>query len=183
MSNSFYNEQELNELGLNSFGENVLISKKASFYAPQKIDLGSNVRIDDFCILSGKIKIGNFIHISAYSALYAGDAGIEMQDFSGLSPRVTLFALTDDFSGEFVIGPMLPDEYRNVFSGKIVLEKYTQIGCGTVVLPDITIKAGTVVGTMSLVKNSLEPWSIYAGIPAKKIKERSKNLLKFSEKI
>ena len=48
MNNSFYTREELAELGLKSYGENVLISRKASFYAADKIELGSNVRIDDF---------------------------------------------------------------------------------------------------------------------------------------
>jgi len=33
------------------------------------------------------------------------------------------------------------------------------------------------LGSMSLVKSDLEPWFIYAGIPAKKIREREKRIL------
>jgi hypothetical protein len=86
MSNSFYCENELKSLGLKSFGKNVLISRKASIYSPELITLGNSVRIDDFCILSGNISLGSYIHISAYSALF-GKYGIKMNDFSGLSPR------------------------------------------------------------------------------------------------
>lgn len=60
MSN-FYNEVELKNLGLKSYGENVLISKKCSIYGAENIEIGNNVRIDDFCILSGEIKIGNCV--------------------------------------------------------------------------------------------------------------------------
>ena len=49
MITSFYNEEEIVKLGLKKYGKNVLISRKASFYSPELIQLGSNVRIDDFC--------------------------------------------------------------------------------------------------------------------------------------
>ncbi|MEC2449247.1 acyltransferase, partial [Bacillus cereus] len=50
---SFYSQEELSEIGFLSVGENVLISKKTSIYNPGAISVGNNVRIDDFCILSG----------------------------------------------------------------------------------------------------------------------------------
>lgn len=52
--NSFYTEAELKELGLKSFGKSVLLSKKVSIYGAKNISIGNNVRIDDFCILSGQ---------------------------------------------------------------------------------------------------------------------------------
>ena len=36
---------------------------------------------------------------------------------------------------------------------------------------------GTSFGAFSLIKSKIEPWSVYAGIPCKKIKDRSKNLI------
>ena len=52
--NSFYSKEELKEIGFKKYGENVLISRKTSIYNPEKIIIGNNVRIDDFCILSRK---------------------------------------------------------------------------------------------------------------------------------
>ena len=79
MQTSFYSECELQEIGFLSVGKNVLISRKCSIYSPEKISIGNNVRIDDFCILSGSIKLNSNIHISAYCALY-GAKGIELMD-------------------------------------------------------------------------------------------------------
>ena len=62
--------QELKDMGFKSIGADLSISKKASFYGVENISIGSHVRIDDFCILSGKISIGDYIHIAAYSALF-----------------------------------------------------------------------------------------------------------------
>ena len=179
---NFYNEVELKNLGLKSYGENVLISKKCSIYGAENIEIGNNVRIDDFCILSGEIKIGNCVHISAFSALY-GKFGIEISDYCGISPRSILFSATDDFSGEYMISPMVPKECTNIIGGKIILNKFSQIGANSIVMPGIELEEGAVCGAFSFVNKNLEAWTINAGIPIKKIKNRSKNLLRFEEKI
>lgn len=174
---SFYSLDELQSLGLKSFGSNVLISKKASLYNPSNISIGNNVRIDDFSILSGNITLGDYIHISAYCSLFAGDYGIEMYDFSTLSVKSTIFAVSDYYSGICLTNPMIPDKYRYVYGGKVTLEKHVIIGASTVILPNITIKEGAAIGACSLISKDCEPWIIYAGIPAKKLKERKKDLL------
>jgi len=95
MTTSFYQQQELAELGLKSYGKNVIISRKCSIYGASNISIGNNVRIDDFCVLSGKIEIGNFVHIAAASLLFGGEHGIIMEDFSGLSSRCVIYAESD----------------------------------------------------------------------------------------
>ena len=174
--NSFFTILELKDLGLKSYGKNVLISRKASIYNPEKMVIGNNVRIDDFCILSGEIKLGSYIHISAFCGLY-GKYGIEMLDYSGISPNSIIFSASDDFSGNFLINPMVPDEYTNVTGGKVTISKYVQIGASCVIMPDLIIDEGSVVAALSFVNNSVKAWSLFGGIPAKFIKERSKNLL------
>lgn len=172
---SFYTRDELLAIGFKSVGERVMISRKASFYVASRMTIGNNVRIDDFCILSGNITLGNNIHISAYVALY-GAMGIELEDYTGISPRSTIYSAMDDFSGDYLIGPIHPDGFTNVTGGKVTLKRFSQIGCNSVIFPNITIPEGTVIGAMSLVNRPVESWSIYAGVPAKKIKNRSKDL-------
>jgi galactoside O-acetyltransferase len=178
-NNSFFSPAELERLPFKSIGENVLISKKASFYGPDEISIGNNVRIDDFCILSGKVHLGDYIHISAQCLLY-GARGIIMGDFSGLSPGCKVFSATDDFSGEHLIGPMVPEQFTLVEGGPVVIGKYVQVGAGSIILPKLDIGEGVAVGSMSLVNTSLEPWGIYAGIPANRIKERSKKIIELA---
>lgn len=172
---SFYSEDELSGLGFKSIGKNVLLSRKASIYGASRISIGDNVRIDDFCILSGNITLGSNIHISAYVALY-GANGIVLEDFTGISPRSTIYSAMDDFSGNYLIGPIHPEETINVTGGKVVLQRFVQIGCNSVVFPNLTIGEGSVVGAMSLVKDSIDKWGIYAGVPVKRIKERNDRL-------
>lgn len=176
--NSFYEYIELKKLGLKAYGVNVLISRKCSIYNPANISLGNNVRIDDYCILSGNIKLGDYVHISAYSSLY-GANGIEFRDHSGCSARTTIYSAMDDFSGNFLIGPMNPEGTTNVTGGKVVIEKFVQLGAHCLVFPGVTIHEGAVVGALSLVTKDIPEWSIYVGIPAKKIKDRDKGLIKF----
>lgn len=182
MKSNFYTEDELQELGLKSFSKNVLISRKCSIYGAQNIEIGNNVRIDDFCILSGHITIGNYIHISAGAMLFAGDAGIELHDFSGISSRCAVYAISDDYSGIALTNPTVPEQYRKIQSGKVVLEKHSLVGSGSTILPGVTIREGTAIGAMSLITKSTETWKIYCGIPAKILKGRKKNLLELEEK-
>lgn len=178
--NSFYTQKELESIGFKRLGTSVLISRNARFYGVDRMCIGNNVRIDDFCILSGKITLGSYIHISAFCALY-GAYGIVMEDFSGLSPRCTVLSATDDFSGECFIGPMADQCLTNVTGGEVLIKQYSQVGAGCVLFPNLTIEEGVAVGAMSLVNRSLPAWSICAGVPAKKIKDRSKGLLKLKE--
>jgi galactoside O-acetyltransferase len=179
---SFYSDEELSKIGFRKIGHNVKISRFARFYDVGSMEIGNNVRIDDFCILSGKIRLGNYIHISAYVALY-GSAGIELDDFSGVSPRCTIFSASDDFGGDFMIGPLVPNNLTNVIKGKVHLKKYVQIGAGSVIMPAVTVNEGAVVGAMSLVRKSTEEWMIYAGIPAKIVRKRAKEIIKLSKLI
>lgn len=175
--NSFYTFHELNELGLASFGENVLISRKVSIYGEGEISVGNNVRIDDFCILSGKITIGDYIHIAAYTALYGGDKGISIHNFANLSSRISIYSISDDYTGETMTNPIIPDKFKNILSQEVIIERHVIIGSGCVVLPGVILKEGSSFGAMTLINRNSEPWSINVGIPFKKIKDRSKKLL------
>lgn len=176
---SFYSNEELHEFTFKSIGENVQISRKSSIYGAENIEIGNNVRIDDFCILSGHVKIGSYIHIAAYTALYGGCAGIIIDDFANLSSRICVYSVSDDYSGESMTNPMVPDEYKHITNELVHIKKHCILGSGCTVLPGVTLEEGCAIGCMSMVRYDTEPWSIYAGIPVRKIKERSRNLLKY----
>lgn len=176
---AFLTEKELKSIGFKSIGKNVKISDKASIYAPQNISIGDNVRIDDFCVLSasgGYINLHNHIHIAVFCNL-TGKGGIEMFDFSGLSSRVSLYSASDDYSGDYLIGPIMEDNCINIIEGPIILEKYVTIGTNSAVLPNVTLKEGSVLGSFSLLTKDTEEWTLNAGVTAKRIKARKKGLL------
>lgn len=178
---SFYSPSELKQLELKSIGNNVLISRNACIYGAGNISIGDNVRIDDFCILSGNITLQNRIHIAAACLLFGGKSGILMKDFSGLSSRSAIYADSDDYSGNALTNPMIPDKYRNVQGGLVTLEKHALVGTGCTILPSVTIGEGVSVGSMSLVTKSLKEWGIYMGIPCKRIKDRSRKMLEIEK--
>ena len=173
---SFYSEEELKDIGFKSIGKNVLISRKVSIYSPEKISIGSNVRIDDFCILSGSITLGNYCRIAAYCALY-GSNGIVMEDYSGMAMRCTILSASDDYSGDFLIGPIYPKELTNVKGGLVTFKHYTQLGAGCIVFPGVTLNEGAACGAMTLVNKDLAPWTLNTGIPVNKSRIRNKGLL------
>jgi galactoside O-acetyltransferase len=174
---SFYSKTDVFGLGFDKIGENVKISKMAALYGTEKISIGNNVRIDDFCLLSGKIIIGNNVHIAAGCYIFGGEEGVEMEDYTGISSRCIIYAITDDFSGNALPHPTIPMEFRNVIQEKVVLKKHALIGTSVVILPGVNVGEGCAVGAMSLVNKSLPAWKICVGIPARPIGERSKRIL------
>ena len=175
---SFYTEEELTHLGLKSYGKNVLISRNAKFYSPNTISIGDNVRIDDFCILSGHIQLGSHIHISSYVALF-GALGIYMEDYTGISSHSIVYSAMDDFSGMFLVGPIHPQGTTHVTGGCVRINKYVQVGANCVIFPNLEIGEGSIIGSCSLVSHSVGEWGIYFGTPVKWQKERKRDLLKF----
>jgi galactoside O-acetyltransferase len=165
-----------------SIGTNCQISPFARFYNPENIEIGNNVRIDDFCILSAGefgIKIGSHIHIACHTTLI-GKEQIILEDYSGVGGHCAIYSSSDDFSGNALVGPTIIKEFTNVKSAPVHFKKYAVIGSHTVVLPGVTLEEGCAVGCMSLVKSNLGSYQIHAGIPAKYIKDRETRMTKFT---
>ena len=175
--NSFYSEEELSRVGFQSYGKNVLVSRKVSIYGASEISLGNNIRIDDFCILSGKIRLGHNIHLAAYTALWGGECGITICDFANVSSRVCVYALSDDYSGCSMTNPTVPEKYKDIQNEPVYIGRHVIIGSGSTILPGVRLEEGAALGAMSMMKHSAKAWTIYAGIPACEIKPRERKLL------
>ncbi|MDD2283790.1 MAG: acyltransferase [Paludibacter sp.] len=182
MQTSFYTTSELTEIGFLKIGKSVKISRKASIYTPEQMIIGDHVRIDDFCILSGRIKIGSYVHISAYTAIYAG-YGVDIDDYVTISGRVMIYSQNDDYSGEYMTNPTLPETATHVTGGRIILKKHAIVGAGSVILPALTMGEGACLGAMSLLKSDVPDWEIYAGIPAKKKGDRNRKILEIEKSL
>jgi acetyltransferase-like isoleucine patch superfamily enzyme len=171
--------EQINAIGFRCVGKNVFISEKASFYNPQNISIGNNVRIDDFCVLGaglGGIEIGNYVHV-AVGATLIGAGKIILSDFSGVSSRVAIYSSSDDYSGETLTNPTVSNEYKNVKNAPVYLGRHVIVGSGTVILPGIRIEDGVAIGALSLVNRDCQEFSIYAGNPVRRISERKRDLL------
>lgn len=170
-------ESELQNMGFKSFGKNVKISDKASIYNCDQIEIGDNSRIDDFCVVSGNVVIGRNVHLAPFCLVAGGEKGILIEDFCGLAYQVQVFTQSDDYSGKTMTNPTIPEEYKKEFKKEIVIKKHSIVGAGSIIMPGVILEEGTSVGAMSLVRKNTESWSICIGNPAKKIKNRSKELL------
>jgi len=182
--NSFYTAEELNQLGLKSIGNNVLLSKKTSIYGISRISIGSNVRIDDFCVLSagtGGITIGNYVHIAVFSSIM-GEGSILISDFSGISSRVAIYSSNDDYSGLFMTNPTVPSIYTNVKQADKIIKKHAIIGSGSIILPGVTLGTGVAIGALSFVHKNCKPFTVYSGNPARIIGPRSEQLIELENK-
>lgn len=176
---SYYDNNELHEMGFASIGKGVKLSRKASIYNAAQISIGDFSRVDDFCVLSagtGGIRIGRNVHIAVFCGLI-GHAAIVLADFSNISSRVMIYSSNDDYSGGALTNPTVPPEFTNVKSAPVHIEKHVIVGSGSVILPGVTLQEGVAIGALSLVNRNCERFSIYAGTPAKLVRSRSEKLL------
>lgn len=181
---AFLTEEQIKAMGFRHVGENCLLSDKASYYNCNNIKIGNNVRIDDFCVLSagiGGIEIGSHIHIAVYSSLI-GAGKIILDDFCNISSKVAIYSSNDDYSGQFMTNPTVPCQYTNVTSSDVIIGKHVIVGSGSVILPGVTLEIGVAVGALSLVNKNCREFGIYTGTPAKKNKERKRDILELEKK-
>lgn len=179
---AYLNNDQLQELGFKSLGENVKISDKASIYNPEIIEIGSNTRIDDFCIISGRLVIGKYCHITPMCLVAGGIPGILFSDFCTLAYNVKVFAQSDDYSGLTLTNSLIPKCFKNEVFKAVSFGRHVIIGAGSVVMPGVDVAEGCSVGAMTLLNKSTEPWGIYVGNPARRVKDRKKDMLELEKK-
>jgi len=174
---SFHSEDELRLMGFKSLGKNVLISDKASIYSPEEIEIGDYSRIDDFCVISGKVTIGRNVHVAVFCNVAGGEKGVTLEDFSGLAYGCHVFSQSDDYSGATLTNPTVPDQYKNEMKKPVVIGRHSIVGAKSLVFPGVTLGEGTSVGAQAMVTKSTDEWSVYVGSPAKRLKARKQDLL------
>ncbi len=156
-------------------GKNVIIGKTVRIRYPELVIIGDNCIIDDFTYISTALELSANVHISSGTKIIGGrNAFVKFDEFSTTAPNVVLSAGSDDYM-DGIATPMVPLEFKaQAIIGNIILGRHCIVGSGSVILPNVRFKDGACVGALSLVKSDLEEWTLYAGIPAKKIKKRNK---------
>jgi acetyltransferase-like isoleucine patch superfamily enzyme len=91
---------------------------------------------------------------------------LNIGDRVAVSPRVTFVMHTQPNESRIV-------PYVNSHKGSITIESDAWIGTGSVILPNVTIGEGAVVGANSVVTKSVAPYTVVGGVPARKIKDVS----------
>nr|MDQ3081389.1 acyltransferase [Gemmatimonadota bacterium] len=95
-----------------------------------------------------------------------------------ISPRVSIYSSSDDYSGAAMTNPTVPRQFTGVTDASVFVGRHVIVGSGSVILPGVTLEDGVAIGALSLVQADCGAFGIYAGSPAKFIRERKRDLLK-----
>lgn len=126
-------------------GKDVLIGNYVRFQA-NPINIGEHSRIGHNNYLYGDIHIGRFFMSGPNVSIMAGNHGMEVNG--------------------------VPMVFQNSKSKGIRIGDDVWLGCNSTILDGVNIANGSIIGAGSVVLQDTEPYSIYAGNPAKKIRDR-----------
>jgi galactoside O-acetyltransferase len=159
--------------GFKSLGNNVKIYPGAKLFGREYISIGDNVIIDDFVLIyaTAPIFIGSYVHIASFTSITGGGV-VVLEDFSTISSGVRICSGSDDFHGGGMTNSTIPDKYRSVSRSHVHIGRHAIVGANSVILPCVTLAEGVAVGAGSVVTQSLDAWAVYAGSPARKLKDR-----------
>jgi galactoside O-acetyltransferase len=159
-------------------GEDVRIYELTRITAPERITIGDHVIVDDFVFLQGGegLEIGSYVHLASFTSVTGGGAAV-IGDFAGLAAGVRVLTGSDLADGSGMVGPQIPPRLRAVERARTVIGPYAFLGANAVVLPGVTVGAGAVLAAGAVASRDLEPWTIYAGAPARAVRERPKETI------
>ena len=161
---------------LKSCGDDVYVSASVEIRRPSLIELGSHIAIDSGFFITTAAKLGNYIHIGPYVCVIGGSTGVfTMGHFTNIAVGGRVICVSDTFKGEGLISaPGIPKESVRLKIAPVILEDFVNVGASVTILPGVTLREGSVIGAGSVVTKSTEPWTVYAGVPAKPLKKRPK---------
>lgn len=166
---------------LGGCGDEVFIGHHVIFTCPEKVFLGSRVRIDPFTLITTGLETGDNVQITAYSMLGGGSQHtIKMGNWTFIGYGSKLFCGSEDYSGRF--GPV--NEFwghNKTQHGDIKFSDYSGIASDVIVMPGITLPEGCAIGAKSLVyrDKDLLPYSVYMGNPLRFHKNRDRDAIRY----
>ena len=156
-----------------------IVSPNSRIRHPEHFTIGQASILDDFCYVSTKLAMGDFVHVASGCSIAGGKEHLcSIGDFSSLSSGVKVWCSSDDFARDVVtiIPAGFPDVKEHVIAGDVHFGAMTAVGSNSVIMPENTIPEGTVIGALSFVPPgfTFEPWTVYAGIPLRPVKARDR---------
>ncbi len=159
-----------------------IISKNLRLRYPEHFQIGEGSIVDDFSYFSVKVKVGVHSHIASGCSIAGGmEFTFSLGDFSSLSSGTKIWCTSNNFAQDLIM--IYPSDLELTMirpvQGDVVMENYTGTGSNTVIMPNNTIPEGSVIGALSFVPSAfeMEPWSVYAGTPVKKVGIRNKKIV------
>jgi acetyltransferase-like isoleucine patch superfamily enzyme len=167
------------------FGIDIFIHNTAIIKHPQLCDIGSHNAIDNGVTISTELIMGDYIHIAPYVVVIGGKKSkLILNDFSFVASGTKIVCGSEDYTGAGLVGPTIPEEYRELTYSTVTFEKYAGCGVNCSIMPGVTLAEGSILGANSLLTKDTEPWTIYVGSPAKPVKIRNKEkIINYSDKL
>ena len=135
-------------MGFKSCGKNVYIGDHVWFRAPGKISLGDDCRIHPMCFLDG-------------------GGGIEIGSHSGISIGTQIYSQNHKYKDKNHLY-----FYQGYDLARVVIGEDVWVGSGVIITAGVTVRKGTIVAAGAVVTKDSEPYSVIAGVPARKIGQR-----------
>lgn len=179
--NRFWDRERLATQGFKCVGKHVQIDQDAIFINPQFIEIGDRTRIDMGVLISAGpkgVRLGCNVHLGTNSLLFGGRGRIEIHSFGGVSSQVRIYTVTDNYLGDSLSGPTVPDEFKDMNEGNVILEKNVMIGSGSLLLPSVRMHEGSVCCAHTVVTHDVPECIVIAGHPARRILKRNLDILR-----
>ena len=146
---------------------------------PDLFSVGEGSIVDDFCYFSTAVRIGRLSHVANNCSIAGGrHHTFTLGDMASLSAGVRVWCHAHDFVNDLVclVPPGVDFPKDDLVAGDVTVGDYTAVGANSVIMPASRIPEGTVVGALSFVPpgSQLEPWSVYAGTPVRRLKARNR---------
>jgi acetyltransferase-like isoleucine patch superfamily enzyme len=169
-----------------NIGTDVVVDANTKITRPELCTIGNHVAIDWGFYCTTQLTIGDYVHISPNVAVIGGQkTGLTVEDFCFISVGSQMICGSELFQGAGLIGPLIPEEYVDQQDLRpITLERFSGACANSVIMPGVVLAQGSVLGANSLLKTSTEPWTIYAGNPARPVKSRSStNMIEYAKRM
>ncbi len=178
---------------LGSCGRNVVFGQNVVLRHPHKIHIGSNVVIDDNCLLDAKgesnrgIRIGSGVFIGRNSILSCKNGDIELGDGANIgfncevfsASRVTIGASVLMAAYSYIIGgdhdfsdPTAAVLAQARTSAGVDVGPGAWLGAGAKILDGVNIGEHAIVGAAAVVRDDVPAHTVAVGIPARVISRR-----------
>ncbi|MBN1253919.1 MAG: acyltransferase [Deltaproteobacteria bacterium] len=165
-----------NKLVFREYGKNVYIAPNVIIKRPQLVSIGNHVTVQrnaSFYIhpsnknsTSCILRLGNYVHIGLNNVISAVNS-IIIEDYVLIAPNVTIVDSSHKY--EDIEIPIIFQAYTR--GGTVHIERECWIGTNVIILPNVTIGRHSIIGANSVVKQSIPPFSIAAGAPARVIRK------------
>jgi acetyltransferase-like isoleucine patch superfamily enzyme len=161
---------KINIAAFKFFGKEIVLEDGVLVFHPETISINDKVYVGHNTILKGYYKgemnIGEGTWIGQ-NCFFHSAGGIFIGKAVGIGPGVKILTSFHTDSK-----PGMPVMHNPLEFGKVEIMDGADIGVGTIILPNVTIGAGAIVGAGSVVTRDVPPFAVYAGSPAKFLRNR-----------